>query len=106
MLVQSACKEELRVTEIIMYHGLECPHCLAMMPLVDRLEKEEEVRVTKKEVWHNEENKEEMRSRRDLIAPACGGSLGVPCFFSEKTNKVLCGEVSYRKFKKWVAENK
>jgi thiol-disulfide isomerase/thioredoxin len=40
--------------EIIMFHGASCPHCHAMMPLVDRLEKEEKIKVIKKEVWNNE----------------------------------------------------
>jgi len=46
---------------IIMFYGAECPHCHAMMPLVERLEKEEKVKVDRREVWHNERNADAMR---------------------------------------------
>ncbi len=90
---------------IIMFHGADCPHCRAMMPLVDKLEKEGKIRIEKKEVWHNEKNAEEMRSYEDTIANACEGDLGVPCFLSKKTNNAICGEVSYKELKEWAVKN-
>ena len=47
-----------------------------------------------------------MRANKEIIAPACGGDIGVPAFFSKKTNKALCGEVTYEEFKEWVMKNK
>ena len=91
---------------IIMYHGAECPHCRAMMPLVDKLRDEDNIDIEKKEVWHNQANADEMRSHQDIIAPACGGDLGVPGFYSTTTNEALCGEISYEKLKEWAAANK
>ncbi len=93
------------MANITMYYGKECPHCHAMMHLVDKIKEEEGIEIEKKEVWHDEKNAEEMRSHEEVIAPACGGDLGVPVFFSKKTNKALCGEVPYEDFKKWVMEN-
>lgn len=92
------------MSRIIMYHGAECPHCHVMMPIVERLEKEG-FKIEKKEVWHNEENADEMRSNKDFIFRDCDNSLGVPCFFSEKTKRAMCGECSYEKLKKWMKEN-
>ena len=43
------------MSELIMFHGRECPHCHVMMPLVDRLEQEEGIKLEKKEIWHNRE---------------------------------------------------
>ena len=90
---------------IIMFHGADCPHCHAMMPLVDKLEKEGKIRIEKKEVWHDEKNADEMRSHQKIIAPACGGDLGVPCFFSNKTKNAFCGEVSYKELREWAVKN-
>ncbi len=90
---------------IIMYHGLNCPHCRKMMPLIDKLEKEEGIKIEKKEVWHDEKNANEMRSKSEIIKKSCEGSLGTPTFLSNKTNNAICGEKSYEEFKKWVEEN-
>jgi len=91
---------------IIMYHGKDCPHCHAMMPLVDKVEKELNVKIEKKEVWNDEKNADEMRTHEKAITKSCGGDLGVPCFYSKKTDKALCGETGYKEFKEWVVKNK
>lgn len=85
-----------------MFHGKECPHCKNMMPFVDKLEKEEGIKLERLEVWHDEKNADLMRSYRDIIAPKCGGQLRTPTFFNTETNDVLCGEVEYEKLKEWA----
>lgn len=85
-----------------MFHGKECPHCQVMMPLVDKLEKEEGIALNKKEVWHNEKNADLMRSYRDIIAPKCGGQLRTPTFMNTDNNDIICGEVTYKKLKDWA----
>lgn len=85
-----------------MFHGRECPHCQVMMPLVDRLEKEERIKLDKKEVWHNEKNADLMRSYREIIEPKCGGQLRTPTFMNTETNDIMCGEVEYEKLKDWA----
>jgi thiol-disulfide isomerase/thioredoxin len=86
----------------IMFHGQECPHCRAMMPLVEKLEKETGVALERLEVWHNEKNADLMRVHRPVIAAKCGGQLRVPTFIDPETNDVLCGEVPFEKLKDWA----
>jgi thiol-disulfide isomerase/thioredoxin len=89
--------------KLLMFHGRECPHCRKMMPLVDKLEKETQVRFERHEVWHDEKNAELMRSYRSVIAPKCGGQLRVPTFFNPETSDVICGEMEFDKLKEWAA---
>ncbi len=90
------------MSKLIMFHGNECPHCQAMMPVVDKLKKEEGIALDKKEVWHNEKDADLMRSYRDIIEPKCGGQLRTPTFINTETNDVVCGEVEYEKLKEWA----
>tara|TARA_Y100000310_G_C20289457_1_gene626512 strand:+ start:405 stop:665 length:261 start_codon:yes stop_codon:yes gene_type:complete len=81
---------------LLFFTGEECPHCHEMDPLVERLEKEEKVKVKKLEVWHNAAND---KKREELDAGFCGG---VPLFVNTKTNKKICGSTSYANLKKWA----
>lgn len=90
--------------KIIMFYGQECPHCHVMMPLVTKLEEEEDVSVTQLEVWHDEKNADKMRKHKKIISTACGGVFGVPAFLDEVGNRALCGEVDYEVLKKWALE--
>ena len=82
--------------DLIDYYGTECPHCIEMFPLIEKLEKELKVKVIKKEVWHDEKNATELK-KADTIG--CGG---VPFFINKKTGKQLCGAVTYDKLKAWA----
>jgi len=84
------------VDNLLMFTGTECHFCREMDPLVERLEKEEGVKVTKLEVWHNAKNAEFL-TKVDKIG--CGG---VPFFFNQKTGKAICGASSYENLKKWA----
>lgn len=88
--------------KLILFHGRECPHCRRMMPLVDKLEKEEGISFEKFEVWHEEKNADLMRSYKDILAPKCGGQLVTPTFFNTETKAVMCGEVLYETLKDWA----
>jgi thiol-disulfide isomerase/thioredoxin len=90
------------MNKLVMFYARECPHCKNMMPLVDKLEKEESIKFERLEIWHNEKNADLMRSFRPVIAPKCGGQLKTPTFFNTETNDVLCGEVEYEKLKNWA----
>lgn len=81
---------------LLEFYGEECPHCIKMMPLIERLEKELGVVVKKYEVWHNEENAQVM-SQYDK-----GYCEGVPFFYNIKTGKWLCGEVDLETLKNWA----
>lgn len=92
------------MNKLVMFYARECPHCKNMMPLVDKLEKEESIKFERLEIWHNEKNADLMRSFRPVIAPKCGGQLKTPTFFNTETNDVLCGETEYEKLKKWAVK--
>lgn len=86
--------------DLLFFYGTECPHCHRMDPLVERLEQEEKVKVTRLEVWHDEAN---AKILEDLDRGRCGG---VPFFFNRKTGAWLCGEVPYEKLKAWALGKK
>ena len=88
--------------KITMFYGKECPHCHVMLPLADRLSKEEKVKVAKLEVWHNSKNAKKMREFEELAREACGGELGVPLFIDEQKKTAFCGEKPYKELKAWL----
>jgi thiol-disulfide isomerase/thioredoxin len=90
------------MARLLMFHGRECPHCMRMMPLVEKLEQETGVRFDKHEIWHDEKNQDLMRSYQPIIAPKCGGNLKVPAFINLDANDAVCGEMDYEKLKDWA----
>lgn len=82
--------------QLLMFTGTECAHCHEMEPLVEKLEKEAKLTVTRVEVWHSAEN---MKLLQQLDKGFCGG---VPFFFNKKTGKWLCGSTNYEELKKWA----
>jgi len=97
-------KGDNKMNKLLMFHARECPHCIVMLPHVDRLEKESDVKIERLEVWHNEKNADLMRSYRDIIEPKCGGQLRTPTFMNTETNDILCGEVKYEELKDWATK--
>ena len=83
-------------SNLIMFHGTECPHCRNMDPSVARLEKEIGVTVQKLEVWHNPKNADILEK---IDTGLCGG---VPFFWNAKTKKYICGEVDYETLRDWA----
>ncbi len=81
---------------LIEFYGKECPHCLEMEPLIERLKKEEGLELDRFETWHSEEN---ARKMEDYDKNYCGG---VPFFINTKTGKWLCGSTDYGEFKAWA----
>lgn len=82
--------------DLVEYYGTECKHCIEMMPLIEKLEKEHNVKIERKETWHNSANKAEFEKTDN---GKCGG---VPFFFNKKTKKTLCGSVPYEDLVKWA----
>ncbi len=81
---------------LLLFFGDECKHCKVMDPLVEQLEQELKIKITKLETWHNAKNAE-LRDKLDKV-----DCRGVPFFFNEKTGKALCGSVPYATLKKWA----
>lgn len=83
---------------LIEFYGKECPHCVDMDRLLARLEKEEGIKVERKEIWCDEENNKKFES---YDKGRCGG---VPFFINTNTDEFLCGEVTYEELKAWAKE--
>ena len=91
-------------SRLIWFSGRECVHCKRMRPIVKKFEAETGKKITELEVWHNEDNAKVMRSHGRVIKKACGGDLGTPAFYNEKTGKAMCGMVTFEKLKSWASE--
>jgi thiol-disulfide isomerase/thioredoxin len=88
---------------LIWFYGRECPHCKALHPLVEKFCEETGTDIVKLEVWHDDKNAQLMRKYGDIIREACGGELGVPAFYNEKTSKAICGaRLTIDKIKNWA----
>ena len=83
-------------SDLLMFYGTECEHCHEMMPLVERLEKEERVKIERVEVWHNSKNAALLEK---YDRGFCGG---VPFFYNTKTEKWICGSANYDDLKAWA----
>ena len=81
---------------LLEFYGKECPHCSRMHALVERIEKEEGVKVEKHEVWHDAKNAKKME---EYDKGLCGG---VPFFYNTETRKHICGETTYERLRAWV----
>lgn len=88
----------IKMADLLFFYGLECPHCLRMEKILNKLIKEEGYKVEKIEIWHNEENNK-MLEELDCEDEPCGG---VPFFLNQKTHKTLCGEVTAKEIKEWA----
>ena len=78
------------------FFGEECPHCLALKPMIERLKKEEGVTIESFEVWHNDDNAKKLE---EIDCDLCGG---VPFLYNTETKKFICGEATYEEMKDWA----
>ena len=67
-----------------------------MHELVEKLEKEDGVKVDRFEVWHNDENAKKLEA---IDKGLCGG---VPFFYNTESKKFICGEADYKELKNWA----
>ena len=65
------------MADLVEFFGTECPHCVDMEPLLERLKDETGVKIDRFEVWHNAKNAEMMQK---FDKNFCGG---VPFFFNK-----------------------
>ncbi|MES2023497.1 MAG: hypothetical protein V4439_02330 [Patescibacteria group bacterium] len=84
------------MSHLLEFYGTECPHCVRMHELVERLEKEEGIKVESLETWHNAENEKRLN---EIDKDMCGG---VPFFYNTETKKFICGEADYETLKAWA----
>ena len=88
---------------LIEFYGTECVHCKDMVPLIERLNKENGIKITRLEVWHDSNNAKLLKEvdKDEQGNEFCGG---VPFFFNEKTGKKICGNTSFEKLKAWAED--
>lgn len=84
------------MTHLYEFYGDECPHCIDMKPLVEKLKKEQGVEIESLEVWHNEANEAKFV---EMDKDRCGG---VPFFINMQTDKWICGEATYEELVAWA----
>ncbi len=84
------------MSHLLEFFGAECIHCKKMEPLLERLEDELGISVTKLEVWHSHENANLLKKYDQGF---CGG---VPFFYNTRSTKWLCGDPDYEKLKAWA----
>ncbi len=84
---------------LLFFHGRECEHCLAMAPLVAKLEREHGVTVERKETWHDDANATLLTSTYNVDGTRCGG---VPFFYNTDTDEWRCGEIDYDDLAAWA----
>ena len=82
--------------DLLEFYGTECHFCIEMAPFIERLEKEDKIKIVKIEVWHNMENAKLLEKYDE---GHCGG---VPFFVNKKTKKFICGYASYEQLKRWA----
>ena len=86
---------------LIEFYGTECAHCKDMVPLIEKLDKEHGIKITRLEVWHDSENARLLKKcdKDEDGNEFCGG---IPFFFNEKTGKKICGNTKFEKLKAWA----
>lgn len=78
------------------FYGKTCPHCIQMMPIVDKLIAEG-LPIEKFEVWSDEENAKKMAEVNKNRCP------GVPFFVNTKSDQWICGSTDEETLRKWAA---
>lgn len=78
------------------FYGETCPHCVAMRPMVEKLEKELGVKVEKLEVWNSDENAKKLE---EADKGKCGG---VPFFYNDVNEDFICGSCDEDRLRAWM----
>lgn len=80
---------------LLEFYGTECPHCVKMAPMVEKLIGEG-FAIEKHEVWHDPKNATLMKKYDTGL---CGG---VPFFFNTDSEQFICGEADEKTLRKWA----
>ncbi|MEK9130979.1 MAG: hypothetical protein AAB429_02590 [Patescibacteria group bacterium] len=80
---------------LLEFYGAECPHCVRMAPLVEKLKKEG-VKIEQFEVWHDTKNAAKLD---ELDCGLCGG---VPFFLNTESKKFVCGGMEEKDLRAWA----
>lgn len=99
-------------SNFVEFYGSACDYSLKMVSIVDKVENETGIRFEHLEVWYNSTNTatyfkyiDPSRDCGQNTAESANGNLVTPVFYSTKTDKVLCGEVSKTTLRNFIQEN-
>lgn len=81
---------------LLEFYGKECPHCIRMAPIVEKLKKDG-IKIEQHEVWHDAKNAELMK---EYDTGLCGG---VPFFYNTDSKKFICGSADEADLRTWAA---
>lgn len=81
---------------LLFFIGTDCPHCEAMKPLVEKLEREMGITLHVQDIWVDKASEKLLDGYR---TPDCDG---LPYFYNTETGVSLCGEVSYKLLLAWA----
>ncbi len=84
---------------LLEFYGKECPHCVTMMPMIDKLIAEG-IKIEKFETWHDEKNAAKLETYDRGL---CGG---VPFFYNTESRQFICGETDEETVRKWAEGKK
>lgn len=84
---------------LLEFYGKECPHCVTMMPMIDKLIGEG-IAIEKFETWHDEGNAAKMQ---EYDRGLCGG---VPFFYNTESKQFICGEADEDTVRNWAKGEK
>ncbi len=83
-----------------MFIGTDCPHCVAMEPLLAKLTFDTGFVIEKRDTWKNKSDERLMEKYQEEVGDTdCDG---IPFFYNTITGGYLCGEVNYTTLKKWA----
>lgn len=85
---------------LLEFYGETCPHCIAMKPLVAKVEKSLGVEIKKFEVWNDEKNAAKMA---EYDKGLCGG---VPFYYNTDSKQFICGSSDEKTFTAWAKGEK
>ncbi len=80
---------------LLEFYGKECSHCIAMMPIVDKLIAEG-FKIETFETWHDDKNAKKLEQYDRGL---CGG---VPFFYNTVSKQFICGEADEAALRKWA----
>ena len=90
----------MKENHLLMFVGTECPHCMAMRPLLGKLTFETGLVVEERDTWKNKSDYRLMENYQEAAGDKdCDG---IPFFYNTATGGYLCGEVNYKTLKKWA----
>lgn len=80
---------------LIEFYGKECPHCLRVAPIIEKLIAEG-IEIEQFEVWRDETNAAKMEK---YDRGYCGG---VPFFVNTDSKKYICGGTDEKSLRAWA----